>query len=631
VPPAPAAPPPGHPASEKTNERAAKRGEESTGILLVRERTEPITPDLPRPCAPGYAARVWRSPAWDPARVVFEDEDLLVVDKPHHLSTHAPDPSRPGVVERLREAGWGYLGVHQRLDKGTSGVLLFTKREEANAGIAAAMEGRRAEKRYLAIAPVPKQRTGEAWHRLAREGERVRATPIGPREVERLRDAVLPADVAVTAWNVLEVRGALARIELAPKTGRTHQLRAVLAAAGSPIVGDEAYGGAPAFRMLLHARSLRIAHPRTGEAMTFEAPVPDSFAFDRPAIGDALARVRAAAERRHELWTRDAFRLVNGEGDDLPGVELDRYGDWLVLGLASDEALAREAELVAAAAALEPRGVYVKRRPKQASTVADAEKKGLASRLPSWGEPAEGLVVDEDGAKLRVELGGSLSTGVFLDQRETRAAVRAESAGARVLNLFCYAGAFTIAAARGGALATTSVDVSAAALDRARENLALNDLDPAAHALVKEDVRAWLALARHRATRWDVLVLDPPSFASTKGADLRAPRDYAELVAGCARVAAGGARIFCVQNHAGTSRAALRDRVREGAALAGRAIERLRDLPEPADFPSAGARSGRAKVVVAVLGGAITEATAGTPPRGGRARPRPPRGRSRAR
>lgn len=554
--------------------------------------------------------------------VLFEDDDLLVVDKPPFVSTHAPSDERaddlvarlaaflsarpPSALDRRlgRDAPSTYLGIHQRLDRDTSGVLLFARRREANASLARSFEGRDVDKTYVAVvARFRGPERGVLEQRIEARGGRARALPAHDARGKEAR-----ASYVVRARSR---HGVL--LELRPETGRMHQLRAQLASVGSPIVGDVEYGGLEAPRLMLHAEALALAHPRTGLALRFEAPAPEAFArwlehgAESPLPRTAAlleARLRAAVDRRWELARRgdtSAYRLVNAEGDDLPGVELDRYGDHLVLGLASDEALGLEAELVLAAASLGPTGIYVKRRPKGASTVVDAASRGLTPSLPVWGEPTrdEGLVVRERGVPLVVRLGAGLGTGLFLDQRDNRARVAALAKGRRVLNLFCHTASFTVAAALGGATRSTSVDVSGAALDWARENARESALDLDRHALVQADVVPYLAQLARRGERFELVILDPPSFSTTKTSRLRVEDDYAALVAATLAVLAKDGHLLAVTNHARVTRDRLRFLVFEGARLAGRALSQVRSLPEPLDFPGTQGRAGRMKSVLA--------------------------------
>jgi 23S rRNA (guanine2445-N2)-methyltransferase / 23S rRNA (guanine2069-N7)-methyltransferase len=146
----------------------------------------------------------------------------------------------------------------------------------------------------------------------------------------------------------------------------------------------------------------------------------------------------------------------------------------------------------------------------------------------------------EGGLRLRVNLDDYLDTGLFLDHRITRARLRAAAAGRHFLNLFAYTGSATVYAAAGGALSTTSVDLSATYLTWARENLALNRLSGAQHRFVQADCRVWLDEAARAAARFDLIFLDPPTFSNSKRMEgvLDIGRDHAALIDACARVLA---------------------------------------------------------------------------------------------
>jgi RluA family pseudouridine synthase len=211
--------------------------------------------------------------------ILFRDGALLAVDKPPGLPTHATaDPSRPslvGHVERfLREAGAGsYVAVHQRLDRDTSGVVLFAIDPRANEGLARAFSGRAVEKTYVALTARPAT--------VPRRGLRV-SVPLaaaGPGRGRRVAvggEGALPAESEIV---VLEVLADALLVEARPLTGRKHQVRAHLAHAGMPILGDPVYGdaGGRAPRLMLHARRLTLSHPLTGQPLTIESPLPADF------------------------------------------------------------------------------------------------------------------------------------------------------------------------------------------------------------------------------------------------------------------------------------------------------------------------------------------------------------------
>jgi 23S rRNA (guanine2445-N2)-methyltransferase / 23S rRNA (guanine2069-N7)-methyltransferase len=161
--------------------------------------------------------------------------------------------------------------------------------------------------------------------------------------------------------------------------------------------------------------------------------------------------------------------------------------------------------------------------------------------------PGHFLPVAEGDLKFLVNLDEYLDTGLFLDQRITRARLRERAAGKRFLNLFAYTGSATVYAAAGGALASLSVDLSRTYLEWAQRNLALNGLQGAAHRGLQADCRVWLQEAARAAERFDLIYLDPPTFSNSKRMEgvLDIARDHAALIDGCAQLlTAGGLIVF---------------------------------------------------------------------------------------
>jgi 23S rRNA (guanine2445-N2)-methyltransferase / 23S rRNA (guanine2069-N7)-methyltransferase len=158
--------------------------------------------------------------------------------------------------------------------------------------------------------------------------------------------------------------------------------------------------------------------------------------------------------------------------------------------------------------------------------------------------------IREGGCLLRVNLRDYLDTGLFLDHRPLRLRIQHESRGKRFLNLFAYTGAATVHAVRGGAISSTSVDLSNTYLDWARRNLQLNHADLRRHELLRDDCSAWLAQAARRGDRFDLILLDPPSFSNSKGAenDLDVQRDHVALIRASAALLAPDGTLYFSTN-----------------------------------------------------------------------------------
>ncbi len=318
-------------------------------------------------------------------------------------------------------------------------------------------------------------------------------------------------------------------------------------------------------------------------------PLVEPVANDAPTL---VKRLHAAAQRRRSLFaSTDAVRLFDanldlqvgsGEHEPLGGAVIERLGDYAVLNTYAARTFEARVAIADALLTLGARGVYLKVRAR--ADLRRLNRDELAPKLPLSGSAApDDVTVKESGMRLGVRLADGLSTGLFLDQRDNRQRVRDECRGARVANLFCYTGSFSVAAGLGGAERVTSVDVSPAVLQRVDDNLRLNELPRSQHRLLKDDARRWLQRAVRRADQFDWIVLDPPSFASVKGQAFSVYQDYGRMVDSCVRLLAPGGRLLAVLNHRKTSARDLLELVRDVSAAARRSVRELCALAAPVD------------------------------------------------
>jgi 23S rRNA pseudouridine1911/1915/1917 synthase len=254
----------------RVNRRACRASQRvQLGDALDTEPPEP----LPSPLTPEPIS----------LSVLFEDADVLVLDKPAGLVVHpAPGHASGTLVNALLHhcsdlAGVGGVlrpGIVHRLDRGTSGVLVVAKNDAAHRGLAEQFRAHSVERIYRALARgVPAAEEGRVDRPIGRH----------PRDRKRMSVHASVAREAHTAWRVLARYPASGRawLEVRPETGRTHQIRVHLASAGLPIAGDPVYGrasGPELARPALHAAVLGFQHPRSGERLRFEAPLPEDLA-----------------------------------------------------------------------------------------------------------------------------------------------------------------------------------------------------------------------------------------------------------------------------------------------------------------------------------------------------------------
>jgi 23S rRNA (cytosine1962-C5)-methyltransferase len=240
-------------------------------------------------------------------------------------------------------------------------------------------------------------------------------------------------------------------------------------------------------------------------------------------------RLRAAVALRHELLRlpdqTDAYRLVHSEGDGLPGLIVDRYGDWLVVQVLSIGMAVRK-DLVVEALGRACPGLGIFER----SDTAVAAKEGIEPRVGSLagGTPPEHVPVSIHGVRFDAEVHGGQKTGLFLDQRENWLAAAPYAAGRRVLDCFCYAGAFGLfAATQGGAAEVVAIDDSDDALVLARRNATANGVEHIE--FVPGNVFGELRRLRAEEQRFGMIVLDPPNFAPSSANVQKGLRGYKDI------------------------------------------------------------------------------------------------------
>jgi 23S rRNA (cytosine1962-C5)-methyltransferase len=273
----------------------------------------------------------------------------------------------------------------------------------------------------------------------------------------------------------------------------------------------------------------------------------------------------------------NAYRLLYGEGDGLPGITVDRYGDYASIVTYAD-CLTGLVPTIADALfeRLGLRGVLWRR---------SDEAKGTALEVVRGEKPPTELVITERGLAFYADLEAGQKTGLFLDQRDNRHALAPYVNGASVLNLFCYTGGFSVVAASYGARSITSVDISAPAVQRARDNLRLNGFPLESHEFVAEDCYEYLAKTAQSSRTFDVVICDPPSLARNRSQLEGALKAYTLLNArGLACVTPGGyyAAASCT---AQVSPEAFRSMLAEAARRAKRRLQLCCELGHAADHP----------------------------------------------
>jgi 23S rRNA (cytosine1962-C5)-methyltransferase len=556
--------------------------------------------------------------------VIFEDEHLLVVAKPAGWNTHAPSPyAGEGIYDWLkhREPRWSSLAILHRLDKETSGVLVFGKTPLANRSLTEQFTGHRVQKKYLLLTDrkVP-QKEFTVKTALVRVGEKYASRAGG----EIAETKFTPVSDAKFADN----SAGLKMVTAEPFTGRTHQIRVHAAESGIPILGDTLYGGTASSRVFLHASEIAFTHPATNAPVKFFAPVN----FD---IEPRLALRSAVIEPD----LTNVFRVIHGASDGWPGWFVEKLGDFLLSQSEAPLSAEQHGELSLLAKTFASRGAYHKILSRQIrrSTTTEASPKLIFGEAASSGVSAERRNLDkidksgflpttsfeilENGVRYEMSFNEGYSVGLFLDQRDNRrrlltghiaadfslfkpeignrpaAPKPGEGGKSEILNCFAYTCAFSVCAARAGAR-TTSLDLSKKYLEWGRRNFVLNGLDPAAHDFIYGDTFDWLRRLAKKGRAFDAVVFDPPTFSQSKEhGTFRAEKDYGKLVTAALPVLKPGGVLLASTNAADWPPENFLADVDAAVRAAKLKIVQRHYVPQPPDFPISRAEPAYLKTV----------------------------------
>lgn len=434
--------------------------------------------------------------------------DLIFVDKPNGITTHAVERGQIGLVELLQTSLGKQLWVSHRLDKTTSGAMAFA----------------------LSAARADQLRIEFAEHRVKKT-----YWLVTDRQSRLDRYEVRTADGAETHFERIKRSPFFELWKAFPFSGKTHQIRKHAAEIHLPILGDPTYGGSDFPTLCLHSQKLEIP----GEA-AFESPPPRY--FERLGfLKDArLVKWIFDIDRRQRLFNflnhrEQILRLI--DSDELI---LDSYNDGLALQWYAEKLEEKDQTRIQFLANLLGHPLLIQQRKNRGQDPHSNPILELAV-VDNQKLPDEWTALEDD-LKFRIAKNRGLSFGIFVDQRANRRWVRAASAGKRVLNLFCYTGGFSVAAAKGGASQVISVDLSQKYIDWSKENFELNSLSLEHHLFVAADAFDYLQIAQKRAQkgnqedRFDLIVCDPPTFARSGSRVLKLDKDYPKLVESCLSV-----------------------------------------------------------------------------------------------
>lgn len=300
-------------------------------------------------------------------------------------------------------------------------------------------------------------------------------------------------------------------------------------------------------------------------------------------------RLQAAFDLRNQhadLSESNAYRLVNAEGDGLPGITVDRYAGYLMIQLYSSAwrphlKLFTEVlqELLA------PQGIYEKQRPQKTRELEAAGDSKNYGRLLIGNSAPQRLEVLENGLTFLVSLEQGLNTGLFIDQRKNRHDLMQRVEGKRILNLFAYTGAFSVAAAARGASVVTSVDASPGYTEWAKLNFGLNHINPRRHEFVVGDCLSVLEEMGKTKKQFDIILMDPPSFSTTSRNRFTTRGGTSDLVSAALPLLKSGGLMITSSNHQKVDLADYLKELRRGALQSEADLRVVSLSGQPEDFP----------------------------------------------
>jgi 23S rRNA (cytosine1962-C5)-methyltransferase len=306
-------------------------------------------------------------------------------------------------------------------------------------------------------------------------------------------------------------------------------------------------------------------------------------AFDPTFFQQRVQRAHRMRKRLGLTGDEAGYRLIHGEGDGLPGFQVDVYAQHVVVYSLS-AALDRHVPSLAEQVGKELRAVSVISKVRPAGEVPTGK---VPYRLEVGIEPPPAIVVREEDLQYEVHLTGGINTGLFLDMREVRRSLRPWLRGQSVLNLFSYTGSFSMLSVREGAKSIKSVDFAQGVLDWTKTNLSLNEI-PLSKTIrfERDDVFEYLKVARRHDQMFDVIILDPPAKTTVPNKRWYIKSDYGRLIAHALKILSPGGLLVVAASCIASRPEKIESQIREAARETQRRLRLVNAPGLPADFPT---------------------------------------------
>ncbi|MGZ3771841.1 MAG: class I SAM-dependent methyltransferase [Bdellovibrio sp.] len=453
----------------------------------------------------------------------------IFIDKIAGLNTHSPEYGQRGCVEIYSEELNRKLFVVHRLDKATSGALVFATSQERAAELTSLFEQHKVEKKYLFLTDKKINKTEFDYRSLI---VKEKNTFVSSQSAE-------PNSFTTFRWK--QSLGSYELWEAIPHSGKPHQIRLHAQDNGIAILGDNEHGGSPFFRLCLH--SLSLGFELSEQKISFNT--------DTPAWAQALTVLDAedlalseALQRRERMYKfselkDESLRLSHREIDTY---RIDQYGDyWWVYWYKESDPTAEDLNRFEKFSKLHNKKVLVRK-------MLNRGEDPNAQILWSIGETASRWNANENGVTYELRSDSGLSPGLFLDQRENRLWVHEHAKDRRVLNLFSYTSGFSVVSALAGAQEVCTVDVSSNFIEWSKRNFELNRLNPQSenYEFWVQDCLLFLKGTVKRKRKFNLIICDPPSFGRSKSGVFSISKNLEELLINCMYcLEKNGLLLFC--------------------------------------------------------------------------------------
>jgi 23S rRNA (cytosine1962-C5)-methyltransferase len=431
--------------------------------------------------------------------VLFENDDIVAIDKPYGISSHTneskvgnEDYIQQGLIEFFEIQLKRKLHIVHRLDRTTTGVIVFAKTIEAARRYQAYFRLRETRKTYWFVT----DSEASATHRSS--------------ELYSNQPIVYKGSELEAETNFLRITQSsrFALWQANPRTGRNHQIRIHAAGLGIPILGDIEYGGTKFPFICLHNKQIRFPIEGSDQVLTIEAGAPVYFGSFELLENEELAELLSQIDRRKRIFAKSASQL-------LLAPNLEQYGSRLVL-TTSDVSISSQAKILAST---ERREIIMQSN----SSWSQANQKSFETQ---W-------LVSEGKMKFELRLGPSTFVGLFVDQRLLRQWVFENSKGRSVLILFGGNGTVGVAAGCGEAKSVFSVDARKSSIEWAKRNAEINHLSPDRLKFYCRDPIRFLGQMQTQQNRFDLIVCEAPSFFRREKSEFRIETDLEALVRDC--------------------------------------------------------------------------------------------------